>query len=43
MLENEKEKNKQLVEKEAQNYLSEKSKLEKQIENITSIITEDIR
>lgn len=31
MMENEKEKNKQIVEKEAQNYLYEKDKLERQI------------
>jgi len=34
----EKEKNQNVLEKEVQNYLNEKDKLEKQIENITAVI-----
>jgi hypothetical protein len=43
LMEVEKERNAKIVEREAKNYLEEKSKLEKQIENISMVIAEDLR
>jgi hypothetical protein len=43
LMEIEKERNAKIVEREAKNYLEEKGKLEKQIENISMVIAEDLK